>query len=204
MKYITHIFLAFIIIVGALYGESFCMGSAAIVAFFVLMFAYLKFEIEEVDYVSAIYLILSLILYGLSLVSQDVGLRAIVKVEKVKIVTTYYPIGRVLATGTQIDTLKHQPLRFEDDGHGVKIQYGDLYLLHNGDTITLLTNQSVVARGRKLSLQQRYFRWGFITTLTYYDDNGDLKVVDIENKDIRTKDYRPQILDIQPTIDCYY
>lgn len=126
--------------------------------------------------------------------------------DRVALVPPFYPIfGEVIAVGEKVDTLQNLSEGFISDEGKISTGKTTVYVLHLDSTSSLLfsSTQIILERGRHLLFEPRYFRFGWIDTVSYLDENDNRRYIDLLGHDITISGYAPTMNIIPPTPDYY-
>jgi len=126
--------------------------------------------------------------------------------DRVALVPPFYPIfGEVIAVGERVDTIDNVPKCFISDDGDISTVQETVFLLHLDSTSSLLFNSCniILERGRNLLFEPRYFRYGWLLTISFLDDYNVRRYIDLLGKDITTKNYEPSMTTIPSTPDYY-
>lgn len=123
--------------------------------------------------------------------------------DRVALVPPFYPIfGEVIAVGEKVDTLQLSDGFISDEGK-ISTEKTTVYVLHLDSTSSLLFSsiKIILDRGRYLLFEPRYFRFGWIDTVSYLDENGHRRYIDLLGHDITVPGYAPTMNIIPPMPD---
>lgn len=146
------------------------------------------------------------ILYCSPLLYLCIGLRIIHHKDSVEVVNPFYPVvGKVLASGICLDTLKLAECIEETDYGRYKIKVADIYVLTAKDSTTQIVfrNTEEVIRGRQLKFKDLNTAHGKISVCQFRDEEGVQHVWDLYGQDANAKDYSPHIIEYRDYYDTY-
>lgn len=152
----------------------------------------------DIKYWEGGWTLVAIILYATSLVGISTGLRVVHDGDELKIVTSFYPIGKELCSGHRIDTLKHIPYCYERDQSGYYVNYCDVFLLQGKTSSSLFTKTSLIAQGHRFSFAKRNFGHGELCVCSFTDMNGVRKTIDMYGHNVNDSVYKPHVIDNIP------
>ena len=201
MKLLINIVLLVIVIVCSIIMESYLPFVSMLVSYCLAFILILLDDIEQ--YVAGlVWAIAIIVLWMLPFILYDASVRVVKKGAKIAVVSPLYPIGRIIAEGDKIDTLKKVARCFESNGNESNIHYEDFFRLqcNDGQTTIMCKCGFVVLCGRNVMLESRQFHLGMLNICSFIDKNGLLHYVDMDGNDINGKGYCPKIIDTSPII----
>ena len=169
---------------------------------------YLIFRIipDAEDSLAGFYLILlGFVLFFTTFIHLDSGIRALPEGKSIKMVTSFYPIGRVLAVGERIDTIRGLACCYKEDeeSRDTVISYEDIYILTNEkDSFVMFNhNNMIIKKGIEPEFSQKDFGHGKLDVCSFRDRIGKTITVDLEGNDIYEQGYKPRVIIYIPIVD---
>lgn len=169
----------------------------------VLLFICSDYIVEHVGIPLFSYLWLSSFI--MPCMSFGIGLRVIHDEDSsVRLVSSFYPLGRCIVVGEKVDTLTAVPRFYKMDKNDEIVLYNeDLYIIKENDSLSILFDRhSLIFEGNKIVLFDKEFGHGCIKLFSYTTPEGQPKLVDSEGKDVNDSSYRVRI--IERPDDPYY
>lgn len=123
----------------------------------------------------------------------------------VALVPPFYPFfGEVIAVGEKVDTLHNVPVGFINDEGEISTEHSTIFVLHIDSTSLLFRRTQIILKsGRNLLFEPRYFRYDWLMTLSFLDDYGNHRTIDLLGHDISVPNYEPSMTTIPSTPDYY-
>lgn len=202
LYFLLKLFVIAIIIAVVMFLDSYLTG----VAIICLVLGYIFSGIRGSDGELHLATILFPVLLTFAILVQGVnGFRVVPVDGQMAIVSCFYPFGKVIQYGESVDTLHNVAFHFsQKNNESPKVDKFDLYrLYHSDNSVTLFTKNSILLRGQNVELVPRFYKYGWIDTVEYIDEDGNERATDLHGKDINDEGYFPQIVDISPTYDYY-
>lgn len=185
-------------IIGLFMLESYHCGFGmvlGIIPYILLMIGFFK----ENDKLIPLFLCFTISTLIISLVSIAIGLR-VIKDEStptVRIVSTFYPMGRCLASGESVDTLRKLPRCYVKEDKKIDIYFEDFFVLHVTDSLSVLFDRDeVILTGYDIHFSKKEYGHGPITLCHYRSEDGQRKIVDLDGKEVNKINYKLRIKEI--------
>mgnify|MGYP007069839375 CR=1 FL=1 len=120
----------------------------------------------------------------------------------VSVLTQLYPLGKVLARGSSIDTLHNMASNYYRD-ENIKINHRDLYLVHGDTTDYLFNDLNLIVTGHDMTFNMRDLGHGMLHTCRYIDNEGKDREVDLDGHNVNDAKYSPKVTDIEMYYNSY-
>lgn len=200
MMTLIKIFVAFLMIAGVMYYEQFYFGfglMACAVMFVICLI--LPDSIKDIfDEWELYFLLAGFGMFMVPWIHLDIGLRVIHKDNRVEVVTAFYPLGKILGGGYEVDTLKNVALCYEQYGDDFSVKHEDMFMLKGETYNSLFSKRAFVAHGTDYKFEKRNLGHGKLHICSYTDTLGVRHEIDMDGKNIKDSKYSPRVIDTTP------
>ena len=192
---IWRIVLALVAIVAMAYAEQFFPGVGLVVVCLLVPIGLLwnKFTDEFHERDGVLLFVLGICFVVLSIVNtQVIGVKVAADGRNgAKLVSSFYPFGRVLAEGDSIDTV-NVAWRYREDDGTYFAERRDCYIVRRGKMTSVFRGYDrIVDEGRDLRIGRRDMGHGMLNTIIFTDSTGSVREVDMYGDDVLQPDYSP-------------
>lgn len=192
--------IAAIIIGAVMYIEQFFSGFGVMAIYIMAFISFiLPDSINDIfEEWNLYFLAVALCLFMIPWIHIDIGLRVIHKDNRVEVVTAFYPLGKTLGGGYEVDTLKNVACCYWQDGDGFSVKHEDMFMLKGETYNTLFSKRAFVAHGTDYKFEKRNLGHGRLHICSYTDTLGVRREIDMDGKDIKDSKYSPRVIDATP------
>lgn len=144
------------------------------------------------------FLAVALCLFMIPWIHLSIGLRVIHKDNRVEVVTAFYPLGKVLGNGYEVDTLKNVACCYRQYGDDFSVNCEDMFMLKGDKYNSLFSKSGFVAQGTDYKFEKRNLGHGRLHICSYTDTLGVRREIDMAGKNIHDSKYSPRVIDDTP------
>lgn len=199
MRTLIKIIITVLIIGTVMYYEQFFSFLGVIVCVIMIVVGYILHDsIKEVlEEWNVYFLVVGLCMYMIPWININIGLRIIHKDNQLNVVTAFYPLGKSLEKGYEIDTLKNIACCYVYDKK-YYVEYEDMFVLKGDKYNSLFSRCAFIAHGTDLKFQKKDFGHGKLQICSYTDTMGVRHEIDMYGKCIQDPQYYPRLIDKTP------
>lgn len=204
MRTLIKIIIAVLIIGAVMYYEQFFSFFGLIACgIMILASCILPDSVKDVlddvldDELNIYKLVIGFCLFMIPWINIDIGLRVIHEDNQLKVVTAFYPFGKSLGNGYEIDTLKNIACCYVYDKE-YYVEYEDMFVLKGDKYNSLFSRCAFIAHGTDLKFQKKDFGHGKLQICSYTDTMGVRHEIDMYGKCIQDPQYYPRLIDKTP------
>ena len=192
--------IAAIIIGAVMYIEQFFAGFGVMAIYIMAIISFiLPDSITDIfEEWNLYFLAVALCLFMIPWIHLDIGLRVIHKDNKVEVVTAFYPLGKILGGGYEVDTLKNVALCYEQYGDDFSVKHEEMFMLKGETYNSLFSKRAFVAHGTDYKFEKRNLGHGKLHICSYTDTLGVRHEIDMDGKNIKDSKYSPRVIDTTP------
>ncbi len=178
------------------YWEQFISGlgilSCSLIA--IIGFSFPDHIVDMLDNYNKYMSITCVFLFLSTIIHLSIGIRVQPDGNKVEVVSSFYPYGRVLGTGAKIDTLRNLARCYEYDKY-YEVRTEDMYILENDSSKMLFSKHELILKGTDLQFTKNEMGHGKLHICTYRDMTGVQNEVDLYGQALNDSNYSPRIID---------
>lgn len=199
MRTLIKIIITVLIIGTVMYYEQFFSFLGVIVCVIMIVVGYILHDsIKEVlEEWNVYFLVVGLCMYMIPWININIGLRIIHKDNQLNVVTAFYPLGKSLEKGYEIDTLKNIARCYVLDKE-YYVKYEDMFMLKGETYNSLFSKRAFIAHGTDFKFKKKDLGHGILQICTYTDTTGVRHDIDMDGKCIQDSLYYPRVIDMTP------
>lgn len=179
-----------------IYWEQFITGLGILSCFLMALigFALPGYITDVLERYNCYWVIACIFLFLSTIFHLSIGVRVLSEEDNVKVVSSYYPYGRILGVGHKIDTLFNMARCYRLE-RNYEVKRENMYILEKDSSIMLFSKYDLIIEGKDLHFKERELGHGKLHICSYFDKTGRRQEIDLYGQPINDYHYSPRVID---------